>query len=148
MVQLSTPNRGMGPPPVRRFLSNYFDLLFSNPAHIQRDIDRQNDRKKQHLYKGEKCCVRKLIITETDLLKQTVTETCYYENWKINVYSLKHKNSRQQCIQWQMCAAVDAFCCCGYVISGTKKAYKWYLKNYLKKLINSSVTLTKTLKFS
>ena len=31
MVQLSTPgvtpNRGMGPP-VRRFLSNYFDLLF------------------------------------------------------------------------------------------------------------------------
>ena len=32
MVQLSTPgvtpNRGMGPPPVRRFLSNYFDLLF------------------------------------------------------------------------------------------------------------------------
>ena len=23
-----TPNRGMPPPPVRRFLSNYFDLLF------------------------------------------------------------------------------------------------------------------------
>jgi len=28
MVQISTPNRGM-PPPVRRILSNYFDLLLS-----------------------------------------------------------------------------------------------------------------------
>jgi len=35
MVQLSTPgvtpNRGMGPP-VRRFLSNYFDLLLALPS--------------------------------------------------------------------------------------------------------------------
>ena len=28
-----TPNWGMGPP-VRRFLSNYFDFLLNNPHHV------------------------------------------------------------------------------------------------------------------